>query len=86
MVLAGKLHIVHMDGRALAAACGERYVDLFEGVGLYSPFFGARFGLRGDGFEVSGRLRRDHCPWLGRLYRLLMWLWLLGRLEGPQCT
>jgi hypothetical protein len=27
MVLAGKLHIVHMDGRARAAACGERYVD-----------------------------------------------------------
>jgi hypothetical protein len=23
---------------------------------------GARFGLREDGFEVSGRLRRDHLP------------------------
>jgi hypothetical protein len=32
MVLAGKLHIVHMDGRACAAACGERYVDRFVGV------------------------------------------------------
>jgi hypothetical protein len=39
MVLAGKLYIVHMDGRARAAACGERYVDRFEGVGLHSPFF-----------------------------------------------
>jgi hypothetical protein len=38
MVLAGKLHIVHMDGRARAALCGERYVDRFEGVGLHSPF------------------------------------------------
>jgi hypothetical protein len=38
MVLAGKLHIVHMDGRARAAACGERYVGRFEGVGLHSPF------------------------------------------------
>jgi hypothetical protein len=38
MVLAVKLYIVHMDGRARAAACGERYVDRFEGVGLYSPF------------------------------------------------
>jgi hypothetical protein len=27
-----------MDGRARAAACGERYVDRFEGVGLHSPF------------------------------------------------
>jgi hypothetical protein len=38
MVLAGKLQIVHMDGRARAAACGERYVGRFEGVGLHSPF------------------------------------------------
>jgi hypothetical protein len=38
MVLAGMLHIVHRDGRAHAAACGERYVDRFEGVGLHSPF------------------------------------------------
>jgi hypothetical protein len=37
MVLAGKLHIVHMDGRARAAACGERYMDRFVGVGLHSP-------------------------------------------------
>jgi hypothetical protein len=35
MVLAGKLHIVHMDGRARAAACDERYMDQFEGVGLH---------------------------------------------------
>jgi hypothetical protein len=35
MVLAGKLHIVHMDGSARAAACGKRYVDRFEGVGLH---------------------------------------------------
>jgi hypothetical protein len=39
VVLAGKLHIVHMDRRERAAACGERYVDRFEGVGLRSPFF-----------------------------------------------
>jgi hypothetical protein len=38
MVLAGKLHIVHMDGRTRSAACGERYVDRFEGAGLHSPF------------------------------------------------
>jgi hypothetical protein len=38
MVLAGKLHIVHMDGRARVSACGEGYVDRFEGVGLHSPF------------------------------------------------
>jgi hypothetical protein len=38
MVLTGKLHIVHMDGRARAAACGECYVDRFEGVDLHSPF------------------------------------------------
>jgi hypothetical protein len=38
MVLAGKLHIVYMDGKARAAACGERYVDRFEGIGLHSPF------------------------------------------------
>jgi hypothetical protein len=37
MVLAEKLHIIHMDGKARAAACGERYVDRFEGVGLHSP-------------------------------------------------
>jgi hypothetical protein len=37
MVLARKLHIIHMDGRARAAECGERYVDRFEGVGLHSP-------------------------------------------------
>jgi hypothetical protein len=36
MVLAGKLYIVHVDGRVRAAACGERYVDRFEGVGLHS--------------------------------------------------
>jgi hypothetical protein len=35
MVLARKLNIVHLDGKARAAACGDR----FEGVGLYSPFF-----------------------------------------------
>jgi hypothetical protein len=38
MVFAGKLHNVHMDGRAHAAACGERYVNRFECVGLHSPF------------------------------------------------
>jgi hypothetical protein len=37
MVLAGKLHIIRMDGRARAAACGARYVEGFEGVGLHSP-------------------------------------------------
>jgi hypothetical protein len=34
MVFAGKMHTVHMDGRACAAACGERYVDRFEGVDI----------------------------------------------------
>jgi hypothetical protein len=34
MVHTGKLHIVHMDGRARAAACGERYVDRFVGIML----------------------------------------------------
>jgi hypothetical protein len=38
MFLAGKLHIVHMDGRARAAACCERYLNRFEGIGLHSPF------------------------------------------------
>jgi hypothetical protein len=38
VVLTGKLHIVHMDGRARAAVCGERCVDRFEDVGLHSPF------------------------------------------------
>jgi hypothetical protein len=37
MVLAGKLHIIHMDGRARAPACGECYMDRFQGVGLHSP-------------------------------------------------
>jgi hypothetical protein len=36
MVLAGKLHIVHMDGGARAVTCGERYVDRFVVVGLHS--------------------------------------------------
>jgi hypothetical protein len=39
MVLDGKLHIIHMDVRARAAACGERYVERFEGAGLHSPLF-----------------------------------------------
>jgi hypothetical protein len=38
MVLAGKLHIVRMDGRARSTECGERYVNRFEDVGLHSPF------------------------------------------------
>jgi hypothetical protein len=38
MVFAGKLHIVHMDGRARAAACGEHYGYQFEDIGLHSPF------------------------------------------------
>jgi hypothetical protein len=37
MVPSGKLHIVHMDGRARAAAYNERYMDRFEGVVLHSP-------------------------------------------------
>jgi hypothetical protein len=32
------LHNNHMDGGARASACGERYMDRFEGVGLHSPF------------------------------------------------
>jgi hypothetical protein len=39
MVLARKLHISRIYGRARGAACGERYVDRFEGAGLHSPFF-----------------------------------------------
>jgi hypothetical protein len=38
MVLAGKFHIVHMDGRARASVCSERYLEEFEGVRLHSPF------------------------------------------------
>jgi hypothetical protein len=38
MVPAGKLHIVHMDGMARAAACGERYVDRFEGGFNYNVY------------------------------------------------
>jgi hypothetical protein len=38
MVLAGKLHIVHMDRKARVAACGEHYVDRFKVVGLHSSF------------------------------------------------
>jgi hypothetical protein len=54
MVLARKLHIVHMDGRAGAAACGERYVDLFEGVGLHSPFLEPDLDCEQMGLKVLG--------------------------------
>jgi hypothetical protein len=54
MVLAGKLHIVHMDGRARAAACGPRYVDRFEGVGLDSPFLEPDFDCEKMGLKFQG--------------------------------
>jgi hypothetical protein len=37
MILAGKLHIVHVDRWAHSCTCCERNVDLFEGVGLHAP-------------------------------------------------
>jgi hypothetical protein len=54
MVLEGKGHIVHMDGRARAAACGERYVDRFEGVCLHSPFLKPVFDCEEMGLEFLG--------------------------------
>jgi hypothetical protein len=54
MFLAGKLHIVHMDGRARAAACGERYVDRFEGVGLHSPFLEPVLDWEEMGLKILG--------------------------------
>jgi hypothetical protein len=43
MVLAGKLHIVHMNGRARAAVRDERYVEM----GL--KFLGGYGGITGHG-------------------------------------
>jgi hypothetical protein len=37
MILAGKLHIVHVDRRAHSSTCGEGNVDRFECVGLHAP-------------------------------------------------
>jgi hypothetical protein len=54
MVLARKLHIVHMDGRARAAACGERYVDQFEGVGQHSPFLEPDLNYEEMGLKLLG--------------------------------
>jgi hypothetical protein len=54
VVLAGKLYIVHMDGRARAAACGERYVDRFESVGLHSPFLEPELDCEKMGLEFLG--------------------------------
>jgi hypothetical protein len=54
MVLAGKLHFVHMDGRARAAACAERYVDRFVGVGLQSPFLELGLDCEEMGLEFLG--------------------------------
>jgi hypothetical protein len=62
MVLAGKLHIVHMDGRARAAACGEHYVDRFEGVGLHSPFLEPDL----DCEEMGLKLNKDHTDFIWR--------------------
>jgi hypothetical protein len=54
MALAGKLHIVHIDRRARAAACGERYVDRFEGVGLHSPFLEPDLDCEEMGLKLLG--------------------------------
>jgi hypothetical protein len=54
VILAGKLHIVHMDGRARATACSERYVDQFEGVGLYSPLLEPDLDCKEMGLEFLG--------------------------------
>jgi hypothetical protein len=54
MVLAGKLHIVHMDWWARAAACGERCVDRFEGVDLHSPFLDSDSDCEKMGLKFLG--------------------------------
>jgi hypothetical protein len=54
VVLAVKLYSVHMDGRSRAAACGERYVDRFEGVGLHSPFLELELDCEKMGLEFLG--------------------------------
>jgi hypothetical protein len=54
MVLAGKLHIIHMEGRARADACGERYVDRFVGVGLHSPLLEPDFDWEEMGLKFLG--------------------------------
>jgi hypothetical protein len=54
MVLARKLHIIHMDARARAAACGERYVVLFEGVGLHSPLLESDLDYEEMGLKFLG--------------------------------
>jgi hypothetical protein len=54
MVLAGKLHIVLMDGRARAAACGERCVDRFVGVGLHSSFLEPNLDCEEMGLKFMG--------------------------------
>jgi hypothetical protein len=43
-----------MDGRARAAACGERYVDRFEGVGLRPPFLEPVLDCKEIGLEFLG--------------------------------
>jgi hypothetical protein len=54
MVLAGKLHIIQMDGGARASACGERYGDRFEGVGLHSPLLEPDLHCEKMGLEFLG--------------------------------
>jgi hypothetical protein len=54
MVLAGKLQIVHMDGRACSAACGERYVDQFVGVGKHSPLLEPDLDCEKMGLKFQG--------------------------------
>jgi hypothetical protein len=54
MVFAEKGHVVHMDGRARIAACGERYVDRFVGVGLHSLFLEPGLDCKEMGLEFLG--------------------------------
>jgi hypothetical protein len=59
MVLAGKLHIVQVDGRAHDAACSERDVYRLGGIGMHSPLVepmldGKEVGL--DFLRGSGRV------------------------------
>jgi hypothetical protein len=44
--------------------------------------------LREDGFGVSGRLRRDHCPCVARtgVSSANVAMVVVGRLGGQQCT
>jgi hypothetical protein len=54
MIRAGKLHVVHVDRRAHSSACGERYVNRFECVGLHEPFVESDLDYVEVGLELLG--------------------------------